>query len=126
MPNMSPEFKDFTEQLKANGFKVYAPVPSKLFPKTTYCFFVKNDQIGYMDEQLGFNFGTVHKPCRQCGTGFGIHRDISHPTIQMAEDSLIFAPSWSSGADRKAVVKYKNWEDYLKIRTNQIMKMEEI
>lgn len=98
---------DFASELKSSGFKVYAPVNT-----TTYCHFVKNDKIGYVEAgDWGFNFTTVHKPCRECGTGFSMYRDVI-PNVSMADDCLILAPYWASHYNYKAVVKYKNWEDY--------------
>ena len=101
------ELLEFAKELKGAGYKVYSPVNT-----TTWCHFVKDDKIGYVDYGgWGFNFSSVHRPCRECGTGFGIHRNVT-PTVAMAEDCLIFAPSWASGIDRQAIKKYKNWEDY--------------
>ena len=105
---------EFVKELKDNGFKVYAPAKV-----TTYCNFVKYDKIGYVERGgYGFNFGTVHKPCRECGTGFGMERETCNPTVQMAHDCLAEYPSWASGTDRQAVKKYKNWEDYTGSRHN--------
>ncbi len=99
---------EFVEELKGRGYKVYAPTNI-----TTYCHFVKDDKIGYLERgDYGFNFGTVHKPCRECGTGYSIHREIGNPTVEMAEDCLALAPHWASREDMQAIKKYKNWEEY--------------
>ena len=106
----------FVEELKDGGFKVYAPTNI-----TTYCNFVKDDKIGYVERgDYGFNFGTVHKPCRECGTGYSIHREIGNPTVEMAEDCLRFAPHWASSTDVQAIKKYKNWEEYASYSINKI------
>ena len=106
---------EFVEQLKDKGYKVYAPANI-----TTYCHFVKNDQIGYLERgDYGFNFGSVHKPCRECGTGYSIHRDIYNPTVVMAEDCLVLAPHWASSRDIQAIKKYKNWEEYANYPQNK-------
>jgi hypothetical protein len=100
---------DFIKVLKQGGFRVFAP--AKL---TTYCHIVKDDKIGYVEySNGGFKFSTVHKPCRQCGTGFSMHREVYSPTLDMANDTLAFAPYWASSTDRQAIKKYKNWEEYV-------------
>ena len=110
------ELLEFIKELKAAGFEVYAPAEM-----TTYCNFVKDDKIGYVERgDYGFNFGSVHKPCRECGTGFSIHREIVIPTVEMAEDSFVLAPHWASRSDIQAVKKYKNWEDFMSNSMNQI------
>ena len=114
---MKPEatgYKEFIEELKSNGYKVYSPSET-----ATYCYFVKGDKIGYLENGCGgMHFGSVHKPCSECGTGFGIHREIHSPTIEMAEDCLSLAPHWASVRDRQSVKKYKSWEDYTTYPTN--------
>ncbi len=89
--------------------------------------------IGYVERgDYGFNFATVHKPCRECGTGFQVHREIDyHPgetaeMLKMATDCLILAPHWASSADIQAIKKYKNWEDYTSQPINNITPKVEI
>lgn len=104
---------DFIERLKNAGFKVYLS-DGKVMP-VTWCHFVKDDKIGYVESgDYGFNFGTVHKPCRECGTGFGMERETHNPTIRMAEDCLIVAPSWAR-SDIPYVKKYKDWQEYVSL-----------
>ncbi len=113
---------EFVKELKAKGFKVYAP--AKI---TTYCHFVKDDQIGYLERgEYGFNFSSVHKPCHECGTGYQIHREINRPTVEMAEDCLVLAPHWAWSKDVLATKKYKNWEDYTNLPINNIIPDVEI
>ena len=108
---------EFTEKLKNKGFKVYAPKEI-----TTYCHFVKYDKIGYVESgDYGFNFSTVHKPCSECGTGFGMERETHNPTVEMAFDCLVEYPAWASNADRHAVKKYRNWEEYTSWPVNKII-----
>ena len=106
---------EFVGELKSHGFKVYASENL-----TTYCHFVKGDKIGYVERgDFGFNFSTVHKPCTECGTGFGMERETYNPKVQMAEDCLLLAPHWASNRDLQAVKKYKNWEDYVNATENR-------
>jgi hypothetical protein len=105
---------EFAHLLINNGFQVYIPSSGK-----TYCHFVKNNRIGYVEAgDWGFNFGTTHKPNGQCGTGFSIHHD-TIPNVQMAEDCLILAPVWASNTDIQAIVKYKDWAEYVKLNNWQ-------
>ena len=107
------ELKEFIKVLKENGFKVYAP--KKM---STYCHFVKNGNIGYVERgDFGFNFSSVHKPNKGCGTGYSIHRDVYEPTIKKAEDCFCVQLN---------VKKYKDWEDYLKSPINRIIETEEV
>lgn len=103
--------RGFIEELKEAGFKVYAPKEL-----TTYCKFTKNNRIGYVEAgDFGWNFSTVHKPSKECGTGYSIYRDKLTATIQDALDCFIYKPDWASSSD--IVVKYKNFEDYNKNST---------
>lgn len=111
------ELKDFIEKLKVNGFEVYAPEPL-----TTYCNFVKDNKIGYVERSYsGFNFSTVHKPNTDCGTNFSIHSDIDNPTIKMAEDCFLNTPHWGTG-HASHVIKYSSWKEYINYPTNDIIK----
>ena len=114
------ELKEFIKILKKNDFKVYAP--KKI---TTYCHFVKNNNIGYVERtDSGFNFSSVHKPNNRCGTGYGIFREEYSPTISHAERCFIYKPNWASVND--IVEKYKSWDDYISNSINQIIKYYEV
>ena len=62
--------------------------------KQAYIFFTRNDSIGYLQVNrfTGFDFSSVHKPNRECGTGFSIHNELHNPTIKHAEDCFIPCP----------------------------------
>lgn len=112
----SQEFMDYALKLKEAGFDVYIPEGEN----PTYCKFVKNDKIGYVENSdYGFNFSSVHKPNRQSGTGYSIHREIGNPTIKMAEDCFIIKPNWASRDDMP--IKYKSWADYESKEINNII-----
>ncbi len=116
------ELLEFAEELKSKGYRVYAPADV-----TTYCNFVKDDKIGYVERgDYGFNFSTVHKPCRECGTGYSMHREIVNPTVEMAQDCLVLAPHWAWSKDVKAIRKYKNWEEYISYPVNNIIRKAEL
>ena len=127
---------EFIDKLKSEGFKVYTSDSKK---EPTYYFFVKDNKIGYVqnDTSIGLHFSTVHKPCREAGTGFRIHDTILEPTIQHAKDCFIHRPSWSSFSNHcqycghslyktDPVVKYKDWNDYISKPINQILKYREV
>ena len=118
------QFKEFAQELKENGFRVYVP---KDHPSTYGCF-VKDDKIGYCEisDFGGWNFGTVHKPCHECGTGYSIHRDVSNPTPKMANDCFCLAPNWASSSDIRAIKKYKDWNDYATGSISGIVKKVEL
>lgn len=88
------------EDLKTQGFEVYGP--EKL---TTYVWFTDGERIGYVqnDRLEGIKYSTVHKPCRECGTGF---------EAAGVEQALGFAPHWTTSEARAAVRKYKNFEEF--------------
>ena len=110
--------------LKDAGMKIYY-TPGNNNAKTTYFFFVEGDNIGYCQEGYfgGIRFSTVHKPCKECGTGYGLTDDpgLFEPTIKDAKQAFISAPNWATSNDRQAVRKYKNWEDYMNCPINQIL-----
>jgi hypothetical protein len=113
---------EFAQVLKNNGFKVYAPEKY-----TTYCNFVKDDKIGYceVNDWGSFNFSTVHKACRECGTGYSMHREVC-PEVKMAEDCFVMAPDWANSQDFKAIRKYKNWEEYVSEPINRLLRVVEL
>lgn len=88
------------DDLKAKGLQVFGP--EKL---TSYVWFTDGTRIGYVQYNNvgGVSFSTVHKPCKECGTGFA---------AQDAQAALGLAPHWASSGDVAAVRKYKDFEDF--------------
>jgi hypothetical protein len=86
------------DDIKAEGLQVFGP--EKL---TSYVFFTDGTRIGYgqYNGVGGVKFSTVHKACRECGTGF------QADDIQQA---LSFAPMWATGT--QAVRKYKDFDEF--------------
>lgn len=93
------------------GFRVFMRDP-----KSTYMLYVDGKNIGYLqeDKYRGFCISTVHKPCRECGTGFQIIRDSATFTEKDLRDAFCAAPQWARNSDRLAVVKYRDIEHYRK------------
>jgi len=115
---------DMADKLKVEGMQVfYSPYNDNRL--STYFFFTDGENIGYCQSGYfgGLRFSTVHKPCRECGTGFGLTDDpgLFEPTIQDAKQAFIIAPNWASSKDRQAVRKYKNWDEYTSSSINKIL-----
>jgi hypothetical protein len=108
-------FNEFANLLINNGFDIL--IPEK--PDTwNYLTFTKYNKIGYCQlsrYKSGVSFSTVHKPCREVGTGYGLDESSTgvEPTIENALKAFVFAPNWAKGNDLKAVVKYKDFQEYL-------------
>lgn len=104
-------FADYVSVLKENDFKVYTSCTD---PKPSWAYFVKDDKIGYVQCAYfgGLSFSTVHKPCKECGTGFGLDEEgIYAPNVEDALRTFVIAPKWAKERDRQAVVKYSNWNE---------------
>jgi hypothetical protein len=104
---------DFIPTLKNDGFKIYTSDKKDL---PTWCYFVKDNKIGYMQIAYfgGLTFSTVHVPCKNFGTGFGLHENgIYEPTLQNAYDTFIIAPQWARG-NIKDVKKFTSWAEFEK------------
>ena len=120
MSKRSEQLKEFTDLLLNNGYRVAAHTHEHHTPElSSWIIFSKDDKIGYAqdDRFQGISFSTVHKPCRECGTGFRAVDPTHEPTLKHAESALIFAPSWATYPQRQAIKKYKNLDDYMEKST---------
>lgn len=110
------ELTKFSNELKDNGFNVIISAKHPF----EWIFFEKDGKFGEVspDHFFNYNFATVHKPCRECGTGYGIDRE-SKLTIDNALKTLVFAPYWATQKDMKAIVKYNNIEDFINSTHNK-------
>lgn len=90
------------DDIKADGLQVFGP--EKL---TSYLYFTDGTRIGYAqyDRVMGFQYSTVNKRGKQCGTGF---------RADSVEQALAVIPSWANSADRSMVRKYKDFEEFKK------------
>jgi len=107
---------EFANTLKDAGFTV---IVSKNHP-FEWLHFSKDDKIGTVGPNVfySFNFGTVHKPCRGCGTGYGTGQAVEL-TVENAEHALIHHPNWASLNDIKAIRKYKDVNDFISHTNNK-------
>jgi hypothetical protein len=107
---------DTADMIKAAGLKVYVSLWSSSTSKPTYFYFTDGENIGYCQEGYfgGIMFSTVHKPCRECGTGYRLTDDPGtyQPTIEDAKQAFIMFPKWAKHKDRAAVKKYSTWAEY--------------
>lgn len=108
--------KNTADMLKAAGLQVFVDQWQHTSSPTTYFHFTDGVNIGYCQGGYfgGVRFSTVHRPCRECGTGFCLQDDpgISSPTIEDAKKAFIIAPNWANPGDRAAVKKWANWEQF--------------
>lgn len=87
-------------------------------PKDSWVYYTSQDgvQIGYLQADRGgyATISTVHKPLQGSGVGSGFRCD---PIKTLAPEELAkafaFAPPWVNGQDRRRVVKWKNWDQYV-------------
>lgn len=95
---------------KASGLRVYVRPTER--PRNTYAFITDGKGIAYVQEEY---FGppkisTMHKPCRECGTGFGLDIPATVDNVRAAMEMV--APKWATPSDRRAVRKWESWEEY--------------
>lgn len=117
-------FKDaalqqFADTLKAAGMRIFYS-PYKDGRLSTYFYFTDGTNIGYCQDAYfgGIQFSTVHKPNKNCGTGFGLDENgIYEPTVEDALRAFIIAPNWAKPRDRQAVVKFKSWDEFFSRET---------
>lgn len=118
----SEQLTAFCEVLKSNGFDVLRPANADY---NTWIKIHKDGKFGAICCSYfgGFDFSTVHKPCRECGTGYSIEKE-SALTIKNAEKTLIFAPNWATGKEIAEIKKYKDITDFLNSTHNKWAKYQ--
>lgn len=103
---------DYAALLLANGFTIIAP--EKI---STYFHFSKDNKIGYVQKHYyeGYTFSTVHKPCKEVGTGFRFSEpDFDSLTLENAINCInCYAPEWAKVSDRNAVKKYESLDAFI-------------
>lgn len=111
------ELNDFAALLLANGYSlIVSELSDNKLP--SWFHFSKDNKIGYVqyEKYRGARFSTVHKPCRECGTGFSLQEYLEYTelTLENAESAFMFAPVWAKQAEVNKVVKYSGPEEYVK------------
>lgn len=106
------EIKNCLELLLSNGYRVFK---SFFDPKSqlTYFTYSKDDKVAYLQaDYSGVKVSTVHKPCREFGTGFGIWEYSKiNVDLELLNDGFISVPPWAKG-DASKVVKYNSLDEY--------------
>jgi len=87
------EVNYIAQLLHDNGFTLIIPDNEKPTSFDTYFYFSKDNNIGYAQKGDfgGIRFSTVNKPCKECGTGFGLQNwdeAIYEPTVKDAEKAF--------------------------------------
>jgi len=118
--------RKFALLLIKNDFKVYTSKNKKAHEKTTYLLFEKDNKIGYCQDNYfgGLDFSTCHKPNSKIGTGYRLNSEgVGNPTVKHALNAFSIMANWSHDSI-KDIVKYRDWNDYLK--TNTVLKYVEV
>lgn len=98
--------------IKGLGFKVYMR-----YPEDDYMIYTSADgrHLGYLQHTAleGIATSTVHRPCKECGTGFAMFRHIEEKYLSRDDLEAAFCryPDWAR-QHHKAVVKYKDIDAY--------------
>jgi len=110
------ELTEFANELKAAGFNVLVSAKHPF----EWLHFEKDGKFGTVSPNgfFSYNFSTVHKPCKECGTGYGMERD-TNLTVKYAANCLIFAPNWAASKDMAAIKKYSSIEDFINSTHNK-------
>lgn len=69
------EFMEYLEKIKSFGYKVRICKSMDY----NYAYIIdKHNVVGYCDKDrfYGINIGTQHHPCRECGSGFSVERNV--------------------------------------------------
>lgn len=113
------EIKNCCKLLLDNGFRIIKSY-FKEDEKQSYFVYSKNDKIAYLQaEYSGIKYSTLHKPCFNFGSGFGLcDEHIINTTIEDLERGFIKYPNWAKG-DVTKIEKYKNLDDYLSSRMHK-------
>jgi hypothetical protein len=116
--DISPEV---ISTIAALGFDVYQCASPDW---RSYLYFTDGTRIGYMQTDLGgLRLTTVHVPCKECGTGFGV--DFSGAlTREELSRAFMVAPAWASPVDRAAVRKWPSMAAFIDSPSNRYAKLE--
>jgi len=110
--------QDVADMLKKEGMKIYIDNWKHSKSKPTYFHFTDGKNIGYCQTERfgGVRFSTVHKPCKEAGTGFAIQdylETIFNPTIEDARKAFSIIPAgYPLATYQDKIKKFKDWEEY--------------
>ena len=90
---------DFVTELKKNGFDVYTSSKDNGY---SYCFFVKDDKIGYVESDYFF----------------GLNRAVTEPKIENALQCFMVCPdTYRNYKGVETIKKYSDWAEYISKNT---------
>jgi hypothetical protein len=111
------DLNEFAALLRRNGFTILTPKKP-----STYFTFMKDSAFGHVSInhfKWLVDFGTVHKPSKENGTGFSVLREADRETsLTLDNANKTLAASCSMGRNVK---RYTGIEDYMSIATNRIL-----
>lgn len=116
MKNLKGILNDVYEAATKKGYKVFTFEKRFGSKEIEQIFITDGERIGTCSTKYwAADFGTVHKPNRNIGTGFG---DVEAKTIEEGiENCMAFCPNWVDSKDRKYIEKYKSAEEYFNKET---------
>lgn len=110
----------FADTLRELGFKVYLNKEASY--GDNYAVFTDGTRIGKMRQapynENGVMFGTVHKPCREYGSGFAVNGEYNPTTLEeltreQAEKAFAVVPEgFPRTINRRVIVKYRDFEEW--------------
>lgn len=108
------------KQAKSEGLKTYTFVPhSNPSGPIRQVYITDGTNIATVSkcDIISICVSTVHKGCIECGTGFRVlHSDERKITLKDVHEAMtMVAPRWAGGSGRKAVRKYKSWDEYTSV-----------
>jgi hypothetical protein len=100
---------ELVDACKADGLRVYVRPTDGL--KHTYAYITDGIGIAYVQmDLLSPTITTAHKPCRECGTGFGL--DIAPTAANVRLAMSMHAPEWATPSACAAVRKWESWDAF--------------
>jgi hypothetical protein len=105
--------KEQVELFLANGYQVFYSSSQNTI---SYIYFVKDNKIGYCQTSYGLlKFSTVHKACKQAGTGYIVLSEVA-PTLDV-DVCFEIVPSGFKHSDAQFIKKYKDFDEYQDIQS---------
>lgn len=109
------ELEKLVKEVKKVGYKVYTFKSSSQFnPKIEQIFIVdqENRICTVYTKFGGLNYGSIHKPCRSAGTGFGLFEEPKEANLDLVKEALnTYIPKWARRIT-DPIIKYKDFEEY--------------
>jgi hypothetical protein len=106
------ELKNCLDLLLNNGYRVFKSY-FRENEKLTYFFYSKDDKLAYLQaDYSGVQYSTMHKPCKDFGTGFGLcDSPMVNLDLSELDKGFIIFPHWAKG-NTQNIIKFKDLKDY--------------